>query len=145
MNPLVLLALLVGVAIALQGTVNGALSQRIGLPAAILANAVVTLAGALVWWLAAGRPATLARRADAPAWLWLGGVFGLAIIGGAAYAFPRLGAGATLALIVLAQLVAALAIDRAGWTGRELPLTPARLAGVAMLVVGAWLVMRRGG
>lgn len=145
MSPLVLLALLIGVAIALQGTVNGALAERIGLPAAVFVNALITLLGAAAWWLWAGRPAVWARRADVPAYLWLGGLFGLVIIGGAAYAFPRLGAGATLALVVLAQLVAAVALDRAGWTGRELPLTATRIAGVAMLIVGAWLVVRREG
>jgi len=143
MNPLVLLALVVGVSIAVQGAINGALTGKIGLPATIFVNAAITCLGALLWWLGAGRPALFARRADVPPWLWLGGVFGLVIIGGAAYAFPRLGAGATLALIVVAQLVVGLALDRLGWSGRELPINASRLAGVAMLAVGAWLVVRR--
>jgi transporter family-2 protein len=74
-------------------------------------------------------------------WHYLGGLFGLAIIAGAAFAFPRLGAGATVALMVAAQLGTALLLDHFGATGERLALTPARLSGAVLLLAGALLVL----
>ena len=134
---LILLALLSGVASTLQGHANGVLSLRVGLAPTILLNALIVLAGATVGWLLFGRGQPVAP--DRPWWLHLGGVYGLVIIVGAAVAFPRLGAGSTMALFVAAQLVAALALDHFGATG--VPVTPARLLGALLLVLGAGLVL----
>src|SRR5690606_9649119 len=64
-----LLALMAGVAVALEGPLNAALQQQIGLAAAVLANCLVVLAGSLVmaWLLRHGsRPG---GRAPWPVWL----------------------------------------------------------------------------
>lgn len=140
--PLVLLALALGVAVTTQGLVNGALAQRVPLAAAILVNACVTLLLAGAWWLAApGATRRLLPDGSFPVWLYAGGLLGLFILASAAYCFPRLGAGPTIALAVAAQLGAALAFDHLGLGAAPLPLTPARLFGAALLVLGALLVL----
>jgi transporter family-2 protein len=139
---LILLAVLLGLAVTTQGNVNGQLSGRVPLSSAIFLNALVTVVAAAMWWLLAptgGR--RLLPEEPAPLWLYTGGLLGLFIITTAAYCFPRLGAGATIALAVSAQLVAALAFDHYGLAGERLPVTPARVVGAALLVAGALLVL----
>lgn len=136
---LVLLALTMGLASAVQGATNGSLAGRVGLPNALLLNAIVVFGGALVFWFAS--PRTEAGFAAQPWYLLVGGVYGLTIIAGAAYAFPRLGPGPTTALMITAQLCAALALDHFGWPREKLAVTPLRLAGALFLVLGAVLVL----
>ena len=68
-------------------------------------------------------------------------MLGLYIIASAAFCFPRLGPGPTMALVVAAQLAVALAFDHFGIGAEPLPVTPVRLAGAALLVAGALLVL----
>ncbi len=134
-----LLAACVGIAICLQGATNGAFGQRLGIAAAVVVNLTVALVGALLaWWLSPRPPQA---GGPLPWWIWLGGVYGLAILAGAAFVFPRLGAGAATAVVVAAQLATALCLDHFGWPGERVPVTPMRLAGVVLLVVGAVLVL----
>ena len=136
---LVLLALAMGAASAVQGATNGTLAGRVGLSSALLVNATVVFLGALCAWLVARRGLT--TEPASPWFLYVGGLYGLFIIAGAAYAFPRLGAGPTTALMVAAQLAAALALDHFGLPAGKVPITPLRLLGAAFLLVGALLVL----
>jgi transporter family-2 protein len=144
------LACLLGAAACLQGATNGALADRVGLPTAVLLNAAVVFAVALlVWWLQPLPPLPplqplqppSAPRQATPWWLWLGGLYGLFILGAAALVFPRLGAGPATALMVAFQILSALCLDRTGWFGPRLEVTPVRLLGGALLLLGALLVL----
>jgi transporter family-2 protein len=136
---LVLLALAMGASSAVQGATNGTLAGRTSLASAVLVNATVVFVGAAGAWLLARRPLT--SEPSSPWWLYAGGCYGLFIIAGAAFAFPRLGAGPTTALMVAAQLGAALLLDHFGLSGGKVPVTPTRLLGVALLFAGALLVL----
>jgi transporter family-2 protein len=138
---LVLLALGMGFASCIQGATNGTLAARTGLWTAVLINAAVVFAGAVTLWVW-HRGGTVADGDAARPWyLFLGGCYGLFIIAGAAFAFPRLGAGPTTALMIAAQLTLALAFDHLGIPGRPMPLSPARLLGAVLLFAGALLVL----
>ena len=72
---------------------------------------------------------------------WTGGIFGTIFIATAILMVPRLGAGATLALIVVGQMLASLVFDQFGLLGlpqRSASLT--RLAGEALLILGVDLI-----
>ncbi len=107
---------------------------------------LVNVAGTLV-----GTAALLAVpgvRAVAPpaaaSWhLYAGGLYGLVIIAGLAFAFPRLGAGWSIALFVLGQSVTALAMDHFALVGQARdPLTAGRVAGIGLVVAGVLLLRR---
>ena len=136
---LVLFAVVLGAFATLQSAGNGLLAGRIGLGATVLCNALTLLAGALALWLVLPRPAD--ATGGAPWWLYLCGLFGLAIVTGCAFLFPRLGAGPTVGLLVAAQLGTALAFDHFGVAGERLPVTAVRLCGAVLMVAGATLIL----
>jgi transporter family-2 protein len=136
---LILVAIAVGAASSVQGLSNGVLASRIGLATAVLINGGIVFAGALVGWLLAARPDPPA--APVPWYLYLGGLYGLAIVTGAAFCFPRLGAGPTTALLVASMLIVSLGFDHVGLGATHLPITPIRVAGAVLLLVGTVLVL----
>jgi len=72
---------------------------------------------------------------------WTGGVFGALYIAISILLVPRLGAATVVALIVVGQMLTALAFDHYAMLGApHYPLTPARLLGAALLIAGAILM-----
>ena len=136
------IALIAGVATTLQATANAGLSARIGLGAALVVNTVVVLLGTLVLYFARGGPFATFFPADAPWSLYVGGVCGVVILASLAFVFPRIGAAVAIALVVLGQGGAALAIDHFGLLGMpKEPVTLLRIAGL-VLVGGGVALMR---
>ncbi|TML66728.1 MAG: EamA-like transporter family protein, partial [Actinobacteria bacterium] len=57
---------------------------------------------------------------------------------------PRIGVVATTAFLIAAQLSFATVIDRYGWFGvKEVPVSWPRVLGIALLLTGAALTLRR--
>ncbi len=134
---------LAGVCVALQAPTNARLAAAGGsaLLAALVSFAVGT-AALLAIWLATDRTLPTAI-AGAPAWAWMGGLYGAVYVAVIAYAAPSLGVATALALAIAAQLVAALVIDGAGLLGlASKPLTGTRLLGVLMVIAGVALTRR---
>ena len=78
-----------------------------------------------------------------PWWAWLGGLMGAFYVAISTVVASQLGTAALLALGLLGQLSLALAADHYGWMGLpEHPITLTRLAGVALLAGGVWLITR---
>jgi transporter family-2 protein len=131
-----------GIASALQAATNGALTARSALVTALLVNIAGTLVGAAALLAVPGMRAP-APPAGTPWTLYLGGVYGLVIIAGLAYAFPRLGGAWSIALFVLGQSATALAMDHFGVLGQARdPASAARVAGLALVVAGVLLLRR---
>ena len=140
---LVIVPVLAGIASTLQATSNGALAGRVGLPGALLVSITVSAAAILVLYLVQGSETGL-FPAGTPWVLYLGGVYGFLILAALAFAFPRIGGAWTIALLVLGQGVAALAVDHFGLFGQpRAPLSPVRVAGVGLLVAGTLLMRWR--
>ena len=78
-----------------------------------------------------------------PWWAWLGGLLGAFYVASSTVVAADLGATTLLGLALLGQLTTALVIDHYGWLGLPVnPITGSRLAGVALLGVGVWLISR---
>jgi transporter family-2 protein len=136
---LFVLALLMGCAASIQGATNATLAGRTSLAAAVFLNALVLVVAAGLVWLVSRKG--FATDPPSPWYLYLGGFYGLVIIAGAAFAFPRIGAGPTTALMMAAQLSMALVLDHLGFPGGRIDVTPARLLGAVLLFAGALLVL----
>ena len=141
----VLISLAAGVAGSIQVAVMGRFGDRIGTLQALAFSTVVTTAIALVVLLIARR--SLGGFADAvrsPPWMWLGGVMGVLSVFTITLVQPRFGTFATVAIFIVAQIGAGVAIDRFGWFGVErVGLEWTRVLGVVLLASGAVLALRR--
>ena len=132
-----------GAMLPLQFGINAQLAHWVGSPlrAALVSFAVGTvalLAAALAF--ARGWPGS-ERIGAAPWWVWVGGLLGAFYVLGSIVTAPRLGAATLVAAILAGQAVASLLVDHYGWVGfDETPITPGRLAGVALVAAGVALV-----
>jgi transporter family-2 protein len=78
-----------------------------------------------------------------PLWAWFGGVLGAFYVASSTVVAGELGAATLLGLALLGQLGTALVIDHFGWLNMPMhPITWTRIAGVALLGAGVWLVSR---
>jgi transporter family-2 protein len=140
---LYLLAAGAGVSFVFQQAVNANLRAEIGSPwwagfISYLGGTLAMLAVAMALrepWLTGQ---TMARTS----WMsWTGGLFGAIYIAISILLLPRLGAAMVVALIVLGQMLGALAFDHFALLGvPENPVSPMRLAGAALLVAGVVLI-----
>lgn len=139
------LAMIAGLAGAVQIAVQGRLSDRIGTMEALACASVIGGLVALTVLLATRRSLDgLARGVEGPKWMLLGGVASAVIILSITVAGPRIGIVATTAVLIAAQFALGALIDRFGWFGVEaIPLSASRVAGLLLLAVGAALTLRR--
>jgi transporter family-2 protein len=78
-----------------------------------------------------------------PWWAPLGGLVGAGAVVAGLMFVNTVGAGAFAGLTISANLLMSVLIDRYGWFGVEVhALTPGRLAGCALLIVGVILISR---
>ena len=139
----VVLTACAGGLVALQAPINAGLGKATGsLPAALVSFAVgsLRLAGVVVL---SGKAAGLGSTFDVSWYYLLGGLLGAAYVTTALLVVPAIGAGGVAAATVTGQLTAAVVVDRLGLFGLDqVPLNFARLAGVALLLAGTYLVLR---
>lgn len=139
----VLLALVAGAVLPIQGAINALLRVDIGAPIAVGAiSFVVATAGmafVLLFVVATGRaPKPQVRPlVTVPWWGWLGGLCGAAYVTTVFTAIPAIGAAAVVGLTVTGQQVASVFFDRWGLMRMPArPVTGVRLSGVALLLIG---------
>ena len=146
MTPIaVMLAILAGLAGSVQVAVMGRFGSRIGvleaLTFATCIQLVLSLAILLVARLGTGG---LGDAFRAPAWMWLGGVMGLTVVFTITFAQPRIGATATIGILIAGQLVMGAVIDRFGFFGvDQIGISWPRALGIGLLGVGAALSLVR--
>ena len=135
---------LTGVGVAIETPTNALLTKSTGsvlwaalisflVGAAVLAGALLVLRPKLPGgWIAA-----------TPWYAWAGGLYGAGVVALSAWATPKLGAGTTLVVIIASQSALGVLLDHFGLLGLEPhPAGWLRLAGVAVLAVGAVMIAR---
>ena len=144
--PALLIAVSLGIMIALQPGLNADVARRLGTPvgAAFLSISIsFTLCAAYVLATRQGFP--IATLPTLPWYLWIGGVIGFVFVVGGLSVAPVLGGALLFAAIVLGQMIAALVADQlgiGGYAARE--IDPYRIAGVVLVVAGVFLFQRAG-
>ena len=139
------LAVLAGLAGSVQVAVMGRFGSRIGVIEALTFATCVQLALSVAILLVA-RLGTggLGSAFRAPPWMWLGGFMGLTVVFTITFAQPRIGATATIGILIAGQLVMGAVIDRFGLFGvHEIPISWPRALGIGLLGVGAALSLVR--
>ena len=139
----ILLTALAGGLIAAQAPINATLGRATGsLAAALISFGVGTIALALLVGFA-GQGGGLGSLTDAGPLYLIGGLLGAVYVTCALIAVKAIGAGGVAAATVTGQLTASVALDRLGALGLEQePLSLSRVAGVALLLAGTYLIVR---
>jgi transporter family-2 protein len=132
-----------GLAGAIQSQFLGVMEERAG----TLASTFVTYGGgglAIGLLMLAFRGGRFTDLREIPWWAFTAGLMGLIVVATLGVTVSRLGLGAGLTLFTGATLILAAVIDNAGLFDDPHPLTGRRLAGIALVVFGTWLVMGGG-
>ncbi len=139
----VLVALAVGTAISTQSSFSAVMARHAGLwPTAFVVHVVGVFVSLVPLWFYRSQ-SNWAGLAQTPWYAYLGGALGVVIIAGIAYLVGHVGVTAGVSIVIAAQLTAALLIDHFGWFGITVqPVDWLKLLGVALLIVGARLVLR---
>jgi bacterial/archaeal transporter family-2 protein len=140
----VVVAAVIGGIVVMQGPLNSQLGRTVGgLQASVVALTVSLIAVATLAALTDGLGG-IRRIGDAPLHVAVGGGFaGALYVGSIVWTVRALGAGGLTAVTIAGQLGVAIVIDHFGWLGVEKsPITAAKVAGVALLALGTWLVIR---
>ncbi len=143
-----LVALLTGIAIAVQSTMTSRVGGIIGdIRTGILTNTMGGIAAGslmLIWLLREGPevwkvpPVVIGVTA-------LSGILGVLIITGISFSLQRAGVAAGLASIILGQLVISFIVDSFGIGGAEpIPISSARILGILVSGVGVYLLLPKG-
>ncbi|WP_232199131.1 DMT family transporter [Thermosinus carboxydivorans] len=139
-----LLALISGVLMAIQGSLNAALSKVIGLLEATfivhVTGTIILLALLFLFRLGKGN---LAALPEAPWYAYLGGLVGVFIIYLVAASIPSVGVCNATTAIIVGQVLTAVVIDYFGGFGlNRTPCSWLQLVGVVFLALGAKLLIR---
>jgi bacterial/archaeal transporter family-2 protein len=129
--------------IALQPSANAALGNHVGDLGAAFISTVITMVIISVLLLIFGHPGRLSGLSSFRFEHALGGIGGAVVVTVTLVAVRPLGTGVVIALLVAAQLVVGLIVDRIGWLGiHQIGLSPARLIGLGLVVAGTVLITR---
>ena len=140
------LALVAGLAGSIQVAVMGRFGERIGSFEALAANLIFSAIIATAVLLVLRQ--SLAGFGDAlrsPWWYWVGGGgMGVVVVLSITVVTPRIGAAATIGLLIAGQLAMGVVIDTYGLFGVDkVALSWPRILGVLLLAAGALLALRR--
>jgi transporter family-2 protein len=140
----ILLAVVTGVLLPLQALINARLGQQTS--GALFASFASFLIGTVaigIALLVTRTPLPAWQQASGlPPWVWFGGVIGAVFVVSATVLVPRLGAAALICLAVFGQLVGSLLLDHYGVLHAPKPADAMRIAGAALVAIGALMVVR---
>ncbi len=139
------LTIFAGCLVGMQPAVNARLGKSIG---TVQAASVSFLVGTVVLVSVAafvdGGLGSLGNLGKAPWWAFVGGLLGAVYVTVALVAVRTLGAAGLTAAVITGQLAISVVIDRFGLLGvARQQITLSRVAGLALLVAGVALVVRR--
>jgi bacterial/archaeal transporter family-2 protein len=141
----VLLGAGAGCLVGMQAPINARLGRTVGsVQAATVSFTVGTVVLLLALTVVNGGFGNLAHIGRAPWWALLGGLCGAVFVTIAIVTVRTLGASGLSAAAITGQLVVSVTIDRFGLLGiAKQPIGASRIAGLALLVAGVVLVVRK--
>lgn len=140
----VLLTALTGGLVALQAPINSVLGRAIGTwQAAFVSFAIGTVALAMIAALATGGLSQIAGIRHVSVIYLTGGLLGAAYITSVLVTVRTLGLGGVTAATIAGQLAISVVVDHFGLLGvAKQPISAAKVAGVVLLSIGTYLVVR---
>lgn len=139
---LAVIAVIGGAVVTLQAQFIGLMDQKMGtVESVFFTYAIGGVMIAVV--LAILRGGNLAAWRNVPWYALTSGLAGLVIIAALSYTVPRLGIVTAFTIFVASQFLVGALFDHFGLLGATVrPLDISRLLGVAVLLLGVWLIIR---
>ena len=144
------LSLVSGMILTLQVGINGQLRSKVGSP--LLSSLISFLVGTLglvlvfAYFLFSGTyalPDNANKLKSIPWWMFTGGLLGAFYIFVTIFASPKIGFANMFSLVICGQIILSILFDHFGFLGNEIHLiTPQRLLGVALLIIGAAIIQK---
>ncbi|WP_172254075.1 DMT family transporter [Saccharibacillus deserti] len=140
----VLFALLAGMALPTQFSVNSQLRTVVGSPitASTISFAIGALSLALLSLFSKG---SMVRKEwlEAPAWMWTGGLLGAFYVLATTILMPRIGVAATVGYVLAGQVIISVIIDHFGLIGASVhSLSGPRLLGAFLVIAGVVIIQK---
>ncbi len=139
----ILLGIAGGAGVPVQTCMNNNLNKRLWSPfRALLISSGMSLV-LMTAFLFVGRviPFSFSALKGEPLWIWCGGLFGICYMAGNILLFSRAGSSIGVVMPVCGQIFMGLIIDHFGlFSADRRPLTAAKAAGGALLLIGMFLV-----
>jgi len=141
----IVLAILAGMALPLQGAINSKLASFMHNPflSALISFTIGTIA-LLIYVLVSRIPLSqLSGVREAPMITWIGGLLGAFFITTTLLTVPKLGVALTFSLVILGQMIVTLPMDHFGLLGVMVrSITWPRILGVVLVIAGTILILR---
>jgi len=141
----IVLAILAGMALPLQGAINSKLASFMHNPflSALISFTIGTIA-LLIYVLVSRIPLSqLSGVREAPMITWIGGLLGAFFITATLLTVPKLGVALTFSLVILGQMIVTLPMDHFGLLGVMVrSITWPRILGVVLVIAGTILIRR---
>ncbi len=137
----VLVGLVGGVAVAVQASLAGMITEQLG----VLENALIVFGGGFLVALTLiliNQGGKIRGWNSLPWYVFLAGPLGIVIITSIGFAIPRIGLASTLTLFVVSQLIIGVVFDHFGWLAAMRPMDLNRIVGILLLFIGTWVVLR---
>jgi bacterial/archaeal transporter family-2 protein len=139
---ILLIGLIAGVSVGFQSPIAGAMGQRIG---GMASSFIVHFSGMLfsLLFLVFRGGEKIQDWSKLPWYMLISGLFGVILYQCISIVLPRLGGTLMVTLIIIGQLLVNVLVDHFGWLGVPThPLTAARGLGIAILLLGGYLIAR---
>ncbi|WP_068505110.1 DMT family transporter [Paenibacillus kribbensis] len=137
-------ALLAGMALPTQFSVNSQLRAVVGSP--ITASAISFTVGAVsLIMISFFTKGSFVKKEwfEAPWWMWTGGLLGAFYVLATTILMPRIGVAATVGYVLAGQVIISIIIDHFGLIGATMhTLNVPRLVGALLVIVGVIVVQK---
>ncbi|SJZ58004.1 DMT family transporter [Selenihalanaerobacter shriftii] len=137
------IALIAGVSMAIQGSLNSVLGKIAGLwEATFVVHIIATILVAIIIFILNLDKGDFTNLVNAPWYTYLGGALNVIILYGVVISIPQLGVANATTAIIVGQVTTAVIIDHFGFWGLDsVAFHWIKLVGVGLLAFGARLLL----
>lgn len=139
----IIIAIFIGICLALQPPINAHLGKAINSKNAALNSVLVSSFSMLIIILFTGNIKEYCNITKVPVYYWIGGFLGIVVVFGSILVIPALGTLTAFSIFVSTQLILGALINHFGWFGvSKCPITPTKLLGIAFLILGLRFIIK---
>lgn len=139
----IIIAILIGICLALQPPINAQLGKAINSKNAALTSVLISSFSMLMIILFTGNIKEYCNITKVPPYYWIGGFLGIVVVFGSILVIPSLGTLTAFSIFVSTQLIIGALVNHFGWLGiPKSPITITKLFGIVFLILGLRLIIK---